>query len=198
MNPNGPFAAWWRHSRRRAGFSLVEVSITLAVVAVVFIGLIGLLGIGVANNQTSSEQTTATNIVATLLADMRSTPTNYTAATVNSARFNIPLSSVGTPASASNPPLSGIAPVYIYFDGYENALNSAPYTSIPATVPPNAAYLATIYLVKMATGPNATATATAPAAPQNTFLARCVVTWPAQTSTHPAGNVDVVTEFLSH
>jgi prepilin-type N-terminal cleavage/methylation domain-containing protein len=203
MNPTGPFAALRRtaprRSRSRAGFSLVEVSITLAVVALVFIGLIGLLGVGVANNQTSSEQTTATNIVSTILADLRSTPTAYaaSAATVNSARFSIPMSSVSAPTSATSP-LSGVNPVYLYFDANESALNSTPYATIPAAVPSSAAYLASIYLVKIATGPNSTASTVVPAAPQNTYLLRCVITWPAQTSTHPAGNVDVVTEFLSH
>lgn len=174
-----------RRQPSNRGFSLVEVVIALAVVGLTFIGLIGLLGVGVVSDQTSTQQTEATNIAASILADLRSTPNS--SASGNSVRFNIPLQTA-TDRSTSTTPLaiSGLTASYFYFDVSPAALNTTPLTSIPATAPAGAAFLTTVYVVKVAN------------LPVPTYMVRCLVTWPAQTTTTPAGNVDIITEFVSH
>jgi len=170
------------------GFSLIETVIAIAVIAVTFIGLIGLLGLGVANDQTSTEQTAATNIASSILADLRSTP----ASSSKSGRFGItlPTSIPGTSAA----PFSGASPnYYIYFDNSSNWLplgGPALYTSPQSPIPSGAAYVANVYLAQLGT--------VGPTVSQCNDLTRVVVSWPAQTTAIPAGNVDVISQFVLH
>ena len=176
-----------------SGFSLIEVVIAIAVIAVTFIGLIGLLGLGVVNDQTSTEQTVANNIAASIMADLRSTPTFST----TSSRFGITLptgpAGPGTPISTSSQPLSGLtagttaAPV-LYFDN--NATFIPPLNA--STAPLNAVYVANVYLARIAyIGPTAI---------QSNDMVRIVVSWPAKTpaGTAPAGSVDAISQFVIH
>ena len=191
-------------SRKRAaglrpyarGFSLIEVVIAIAVVAVTFIGLIGLLGLGLVNDQNSSQQTLANNIAASILADLRSTPSYST--TGYSPRFGIALPT----AFATSPPLTtaDIAKLYyLYFDNSPNATpNAPPYVPYMAaqtsSVVPGAAYVANVYIAKIASvGPTLTGSL-----PQTMYMVRVVVSWPALTTTTPAGSVDVISQFLIH
>jgi len=167
-----------------SGFSLIETVIAIAVIAVTFIGLIGLLGLGVANDQTSSQQTVANNIAASILADLRSTPV-YAA---TSSRFGLTLpvspANATTPVSTSAKPLSGLTPTVLYFD------NTAIFISLGGSVPANAAYVANVYLARIAyMGPTTI---------QSNDMARVVVSWPAKTTTTPVGSVDVISQFLIH
>jgi len=171
-----------------SGFSLIEVVIAIAVIAITFIGLIGLLGLGVANDQTSSQQTVANNIAASILADLRSTPTYST--TGQSSRYGITLPT--TSPSSSTTPLSGLTPSVLYFDN--NATFIPPLNATP--VPSNAVYVANVYLTRIAyVGLTATSSLT-----QSNNMVRVVVSWPAQapTGTAPAGSVDVISQFLIH
>jgi prepilin-type N-terminal cleavage/methylation domain-containing protein len=177
-----------------AGFSLIEVVIAIAVIAVTFIGLIGLLGLGVANDQASSQQTVATNIASSILADLRSTPT-YSA---TSTRFGLTLPTTPTGAvNTSLTPLAGLTPYYLYFDNSPSFLPlSSPlvYTAPQSPVPAGAVYVATVYLTRITyIGPTATSSL-----PQSSDMVRVVVSWPAQASTVPSGNVDVISQFLIH
>jgi type II secretory pathway pseudopilin PulG len=169
------------------GFSLIEAAVAMAVVALTFTGLIGLLGIGVANDQASSQQTVATNIVASILADLRSTPAYST--TGKSTRYGLTLPTTGPGISAK--PLSGLPPSgtpVLYFD------NTATFISMnPASVPANAVYVANVYMTRIAViGPASTSLS------QSNDMARVLVSWPARTRTIPAGNVDVISQFLIH
>jgi uncharacterized protein (TIGR02598 family) len=169
-----------RLKSRAEGFSLVEVVIALSVVAITFIGLIGLLGSGVATEQTSTQQTVATNIAGSILADLRSTPLYLPTST----RYGLTLPTpVATTASA---PLSGVTPTTLYFD------NNSTYLSSGATIPANAAFVAKIYLI----GNGYIGASSAPS--QCTDMVRVVVSWPAQTTTVPVGSVDVISQFLVH
>jgi prepilin-type N-terminal cleavage/methylation domain-containing protein len=172
-----------RHLKSRAqGFSLVEVVIALSVVAITFIGLIGLLGSGVATEQTSTQQTIATNIAASILADLRSTPASGTGV---STRYSLTLPTpVATMVAA---PLSGVTPTTLYFD------NNATYLSTGGTVPANAAFVAKIYLV----GNGYIGVVGTPSLQSNDMV-RVVVSWPPQTTTVPVGSVDVISQFLVH
>jgi len=170
-----------------SGFSLIEVVIAIAVIAVTFIGLIGLLGLGVANDQTSSQQTVANNIAASILADLRSTPTYSTTGKSTQYGLTLPVTAPGSSAT----PLSGLTASVLYFD------NSPVFISLnPASVPANAVYVANVYMTRIGTaGPTATASLT-----QSNDMARIVVSWPAKTpaGTAPAGSVDVISQFLIH
>jgi prepilin-type N-terminal cleavage/methylation domain-containing protein len=173
------------------GFSLIEVVIAISVAALTFIGLIGLLGLGVANDQASSEQTVATSIAASILADLRSTPAYST--TGKSNRYGLTLPTTAPNNSAR--PLGGLttgtlqAPV-LYFDN--TATFIPPINSTP--VPANATYAASVYLARIAViGPTSTAYLL-----QSSDMARVVVSWPARTTTTPAGSVDVISQFLIH
>jgi uncharacterized protein (TIGR02598 family) len=68
-----------------AGFSLVEIVLALGVVAFCLIAVVGLMPVGVQINRNASSQTAATNIMATIVADLRTTP----AAATTSPQFGI-------------------------------------------------------------------------------------------------------------
>jgi uncharacterized protein (TIGR02598 family) len=59
---------------RSAGFSLVEVTIALGVVAISLLTLFALIPVGLKTNQNSISQTAATSVMTAVLADMRATP----------------------------------------------------------------------------------------------------------------------------
>jgi uncharacterized protein (TIGR02598 family) len=62
-----------------SGFSLVEVTLALGVAAFCLIAVFGLMPVGVQTNRNATSQTAATNIIATVIADLRATPsTNST------------------------------------------------------------------------------------------------------------------------
>jgi len=181
-----------------SGFSLIETVIAIAVIAVTFIGLIGLLGLGVANDQASSQQTVANNIAASILADLRSTPAYTTTTTIVSPRFGITFPTT----VATSPPLTTADNAnlyYLYFDNSPNVTPNAvpyiPYTSAQtSSVVPTAVYVANVYISKIESiGPTLTGYL-----PQTMYAARVVVSWPALTTTTPAGSVDVISQFLIH
>jgi uncharacterized protein (TIGR02598 family) len=68
-----------------AGFSLVEIVLALGVVAFCLIAVVGLMPVGVQINRNASSQTAATNIMATIVSDLRTTP----AAATTSPQFGI-------------------------------------------------------------------------------------------------------------
>ena len=55
------------------GFSLVEVTLALGVAAFCLIAVFGLIPVGVQTNRNATSQTAATNIIASVIADMRAT-----------------------------------------------------------------------------------------------------------------------------
>lgn len=179
------------------GFSLVEVAIALAVFAFSFVILISLLGTGMGNNQKSSQQTVATNILVSIVADLRSTP-NFSQTSKSPVYGFLLTAQTAMPSSSSSPLTgSGVTTAYLYFDNNQNALENPPLTTLPTTPPSGAVYLATICLSPITfVGP---ATASSPLS-QTTWIARTAVSWPAQAAqtTPPVGNVEAVTEFRLH
>jgi type II secretory pathway pseudopilin PulG len=195
MNKDGEQARGLRAAA--LGFSLIETVIAIAVIAVTFIGLIGLLGLGVATDQTSSEQTVANNIAASILADLRSTPTYSTTSSRLGLTLPIAPANATTPLSTSAKPLSGLTPTVLYFDN--NAVVISPIN--PASAPANAVYVANVYLARIAyIGPTSTSATPIASLIQSNDIARVVVSWPAKTAagTAPAGSVDVISQFLIH
>ncbi len=58
---------------RISGFSLVEVTLALGIGAFCLIAVFGLMPVGVQTNRNATSQTAATNIIASVVADMRAT-----------------------------------------------------------------------------------------------------------------------------
>ena len=61
-----------------AGFSLVEVTLALGIAAFCLIAVFGLMPVGVQTNRNATSQTTATNIMAAVVSDLRATPATCT------------------------------------------------------------------------------------------------------------------------
>jgi prepilin-type N-terminal cleavage/methylation domain-containing protein len=165
-----------------AGFSLMEMAIAVAVVAVTFIGIIGLLGVGLQTGQASTQQTMATNIADSIIADLRSTPAFSANSTLKSVRFQLPLpipattpyTYSGAPFAASN---TSLVTSTAYFDVAGNFISPIN----PATMPANAVYAAKVYDVPVvAVGPVPPS-----ALSQVMVMVRVAVSWPAPA---PTGN----------
>jgi uncharacterized protein (TIGR02598 family) len=161
------------------GFSLLEIVIAIAVVSVTFVGIIGLLGLGLASDETSSEQTSATNIADSIISDFRSTP-SYSS-TGKSTRFGITLPTT-TPGSAATP-LAGLTPALLYFDASSN------FISLGGAAPASAIYVARVYSTQI--NPFLTDKT------KTSYLVRVAVSWPAAAAI-PVGNLEVITQFSTH
>jgi hypothetical protein len=74
-----------------AAFSLVELTLALGVAAFCLIAVFGLIPVGMQTNRNATSQTIATNIIASIAADLRSTGT-----TGNSPEFCIGLGATKT------------------------------------------------------------------------------------------------------
>jgi uncharacterized protein (TIGR02598 family) len=70
---------------RAAAFSLVELVLALGVVAFCLYAVFGLMPVGMQTNRNATSQTAATNIIAAIVADLRTTP----AAVTTSPQFAI-------------------------------------------------------------------------------------------------------------
>lgn len=62
--------------RRVQAFSLVELTLALGVAAFCLIAVFGLIPVGVQTNRNATSQTTATNIIAAIIADLRAGATS--------------------------------------------------------------------------------------------------------------------------
>ena len=81
-----------------AAFSLVEVTLAIGIAAFCLITVVGLIPVGVQTNRNATSQTAATNIMAAVVADLRSTSKTQ----FSSARFGITIPSNHTSGAASN------------------------------------------------------------------------------------------------
>jgi Tfp pilus assembly protein PilV len=66
---------------KSAAFSLIEVTLALGVAAFCLIAVFGLMPVGVQTNRNATSQTSATNIMAAVVADLRATPKTATTST---------------------------------------------------------------------------------------------------------------------
>src|SRR6266516_2086776 len=80
--------------RRLAAFSLVEVTLAIGIAAFCLIAVFGLMPIAVQTNRNATSQTAASNIIASVIADLRAT----TKANTTTAQFCIPFATSGTSA----------------------------------------------------------------------------------------------------
>jgi len=68
-----------------SAFSLVELTLALGIAAFCLIAVFGLMPVGVQTNRNATSQTSATNIIAAVVADLRATPIT----TATSPQFGI-------------------------------------------------------------------------------------------------------------
>ena len=112
----------------RAGFSLTEVALALAVASFCLTSIVGLIPVGLQANQVATGQTFTSGIVSSVVADLRGTPS--TAATSLQYAISIP------PNPVKN--YTGTNPSYLYF---------APDGSFSTTQQPTSAYMVVITFV---------------------------------------------------
>jgi uncharacterized protein (TIGR02598 family) len=77
--------------RSPAGFSLVEATLAIGIAAFCLMAVFGLMPVGVQTNRNATSQTTATNIIAAVVADLRATLKTAGTWTGTSSQFSIPL-----------------------------------------------------------------------------------------------------------
>jgi uncharacterized protein (TIGR02598 family) len=109
-----------RFLKPASGFSLVEVVLALGVGAFCLIAVFGLLPVGVQTNRNATSQTAATGILASVIADLRATPTG----SVTSTQYQITFGTSKT----------------LYFDGAGQVATSLSPTSrcrLDVTFPQN-------------------------------------------------------------
>jgi type II secretory pathway pseudopilin PulG len=155
-----------------AAFSLVEVTFALGIAAFCLIAVFGLMPVGVQTNRNATSQTAATNIITTVVADIRATP-KTTASSATSAQFGINIPTDPT-SPADPPPCSGTQTFYLNREGQ--------------VVTIDARYRVVITFIR-----NPTATATTRAT-----YARLKVSWPALAdpcTITPSGSVEMFTAF---
>ncbi len=151
-------------------FSLVEVTLALGIGAFCLIGVFSLIPIAVQTNRNATSQTAANGVIASVVADLRATPSGVTP----SAQFAINL-----PANAASPadppPCSGTQT--LYFNGAGQ---------VASAIGADSRYRLIVTFVRNPTG------ATAPT------YARLKVSWPAAVdpcTTTPSGSVETFAAF---
>jgi uncharacterized protein (TIGR02598 family) len=105
---------------RKLAFSLVELTVALAVASFCIFVIFALLPIGIATNQNSIDQTVAANLTSSIVADLRGVPNNGKAS--SSPRYGV---SIPAPGSASQSTSILLTP--------DSSTNSLTNPSAPAT-----------------------------------------------------------------
>jgi uncharacterized protein (TIGR02598 family) len=112
-----------RHqSGPRGAFSLVEITLSLGVIAICFLAVLGLLPIASTSNRAAAAEGAAASIATAVVADIRATPRTATM----SPQFGVPLGSSTT----------------LYFDaegGSSTTLNARSQYRVTVTFPMNSA-----------------------------------------------------------
>ena len=162
--------------RAVSGFSLVELTLAMGIAAFCLIAVIGIIPVGVQTNRNATSKTRATNVMAAVVADLRSSKTRST-----SARFGITIPSNHTLGAGSNcDPCSSCWNAQtqtIYFDGSGQVVAST----------------AALYRITLTLVQNPTATSTTGA-----LFYDVRATWPAQAdpcATTPSGSVEILAAF---
>ncbi len=102
----------------RAGFSLVEVVLALAIVVLCLSALTGLLWVGLSGNRTASSQTAANSLLTAVTSDLHATPP---ATPPGSAAVTSPLYQISIPA---DPITTTSAPIKLYLNSDGEIVNS--------------------------------------------------------------------------
>jgi uncharacterized protein (TIGR02598 family) len=163
--------------RFTSGFSLIEVTLAIGIAAFCLIAIMGTIPVGMQTNRNATSQTAATNIVAAVVTDLRST----SKAKFDSARFGITI-----PADHA----SGAAPTCQRCEQCWNNQTQTKYFDDSGNVVASAAarYRVTLTLVQ---NPSATTTTGA-------LYYDIRTTWPAAAdpcTTTPSGSVEMLAAF---
>jgi uncharacterized protein (TIGR02598 family) len=139
--------------RANKGFTLIEVSLSLAVATFCLMSVFGLVPIGVTSNQNAAQQTTAAGIATALCSDIHGTPV----VGGTSASFLVAVPAAGSSSRQT-----------IFFDKSGSRTGGAGVTQAPA----NARYRATVTFAA-----EDTTSSTSPRS--KTFQVGVQITWPA-------------------
>jgi len=165
-----------------SAFSLVEVTLALAIATFCLITIFALLPVGLASNKEAVEQTSAMNVLSAVAADLHSTVASGTS-TVNSTRFGISVPAV--PSAPAITTSTNVQYSYISEDGQPSSTNS------------NAKYLLHVWITtpapssykKVFPPPVQTINVASKSATQ----ARLLLTWPAQANyLSPVGSAETI------
>jgi type II secretory pathway pseudopilin PulG len=161
--------------RRVKAFSLVELTVALGVAAFCLLAVFGLMPIGVQTNRNTTSQTAAANIMAAVIADIRTTA-KATASATPSQLYLIQI-----PAGGS----SNTTPQILYFDG---AGQFASTLAPPSPTPFQPRYILSVTFPQVSPAPS-------PALPPT--YADLKVIWPAVSPTPavPSGSVEMFGAF---
>jgi uncharacterized protein (TIGR02598 family) len=99
-----------QRSQACSAFSLAEVTLALGVAAVAFISILGMLPVALKTQQTSIEQTIASNIISEIIGDLRAA---YNGPGSNSSQFGVELRRLPPGLAQKYTP----APIYFALDG---------------------------------------------------------------------------------
>jgi Tfp pilus assembly protein PilV len=151
-----------------SGFSLVEVTLALAVVVFGIVTILGLLAVGINSTHVSTTQTSATNILTEVASDLESTPNITPSYSPVSAKGSVaktsPIFGITLPAGGTGAGTK-LSPIYIGEDGQVTTAGSA------------------LYQLNVWT--------TASSATQQETFVRLLITWPAAAAyTSPQGYVE--------
>ena len=156
---------------RHSAFSLVEVTLALGVAAVSLLTMFALFPIGLKTNQAAIERTTCTELLSTVVADLRATPvTTPRGGTIASPRFAITI--------PANPVVNATAAT-IFFNA-----EGQPSTALEGTTKPDGSPwdspLQVRYRLTLTFAPNGAAHRTA-------TLVNLKATWPAAATAENVG-----------
>ena len=153
-----------------SAFSLIELTVAIGIAAFCLITVFALIPVAVQTNRNATSQTAANNITASVIADLRGTPSGVTP----SAQFAINL-----PANAASPadppPCSGTQTLYFNGEG-----------QVTTVIGADSRYRLIVTFVRNPTG------ATAPT------YARMKVSWPAAVdpcTITPSGSIETFAAF---
>ncbi len=161
-----------QRKKGRRGFSLIEVLLAMAIVALSFLVTYGLITNAMLESGRLIGETKSTAIMAKILADLKTGVTAHLTST--------PIYHVALPGSVSATPLSAdSAPPYYFFD------STGVYLGSSASYMTGAAFRVTVALNRVSLTPN------------NIFQVHVVAYWPAgaDPTTNIPNSVDVLTEI---
>ncbi|MEI8340420.1 MAG: hypothetical protein WCH43_02660 [Verrucomicrobiota bacterium] len=172
------------------GFSLVEVTLSLAIATFCLISIFALLPVGLASNKDAVEQTAVMNVLTGIATDLR-TAQSSTSTTIVSSRYGISLPPANYTSSTPVPVATSVS--YITADGQPCLSGSsdpnAKYQVRTWATAPSAFSVNGAFVPFPAPGHfNQTITA-----PKNTTQVRLLLTWPAQANyLSPIGSAESV------
>lgn len=130
---------------KQTGFSLVEVTVALAIAGFCLVALLGLIPAGMRNASTATEQTAAIGLLGAIMADLRGTPRSSN----TSPRYLIAIPASGSATTSTN---------YFSDDGETNGRSQSRYV-VESTLTPQSNDLVNarilIYWPAMAAATNA-------------------------------------------